>query len=207
MMSNKVILSTAYLPPVQYFTKLIKYDDILIEAHENFIKQTYRNRCNIYGANGLLALSIPVKKINTKTKIKDIVIDYDTNWPKMHWKSIESAYRSSAFFEFYADYLAPFYHKKYQFLIDFNHDIIKMLAEQLEIDINFSYSEKYGFPEKIPFDDFRDIIHPKKKRSDPDFKEKEYFQVFSDKQGFISNLSIIDLLFNTGPEALQYLKK
>ncbi|MDK2977975.1 MAG: hypothetical protein PWP52_689 [Bacteroidales bacterium] len=206
-MSNKVILSTAYLPPVQYFTKLIQYDDILIEAHENFIKQTYRNRCNIYGANGLLALSIPVKKINTKTKIKDIVIDYDTNWPKMHWKSIESAYRSSAFFEFYADYLVPFYHKKYQFLIDFNHDLLNMLAEQLEIDINFSYSDKYSFPEDVPFDDFRDIIHPKKKQNDPDFKVKKYFQVFSDKHGFISNLSIIDLLFNTGPEALQYLKK
>jgi len=206
-MSNKVILSTAYLPPLQYFSKLIKYDEIVIEANENFIKQTYRNRCNIYGANGLLALSIPVKKNNTKTKIKDITIDYDTNWPKMHWKSIESAYRSSAFFEFYADYLAPFYHKKYQFLIDFNHDLLKMLAEQLEIDINLSYSDKYSFPEDVPFDDFRDIIHPKKKQSDPDFKVKEYFQVFSDKQGFISNLSIIDLLFNTGPEALQYLKK
>jgi len=206
-MSNKVILSSAYLPPVQYFTKLIKYDDILIEAHENFIKQTYRNRCNIYGANGLLALSIPVKKINTKTKIKDIVIDYDTNWRKIHWKSIEAAYRSSAFFEFYADYLAPFYQKKYHFLIDLNHDLLKMLAEQLDIDINFSYSDKYRFPEEIPFDDFRDIIHPKKKQRDPEFKIKKYYQVFSDKHGFISNLSIIDLLFNTGPESLQYLKK
>jgi hypothetical protein len=206
MMTNKVLLSTAYLPPVQYFSKLIKYDEIFIEAHGNFIKQTYRNRCNIYGANGILALSIPVKKNNPKTKIKDIAIDYDTNWRKMHWKSIESAYRSSAFFEFYADYLAPFYHTKYQFLIDFNHDLMKMLAEQLEIDIHISYTKEYNFPEEFDFDDFRDVIHPKEKINDPDFKVKEYFQVFSDKHGFISNLSILDLLFNTGPEALEYLK-
>src|SRR6056297_2606480 len=199
MMSNKVLLSTAYLPPLQYFSKLIKYDEIFIEAHENFIKQTYRNRCNIYGANGLLALSIPVKKNNTKTKIKDITIDYDTNWRKMHWKSIESAYRSSAFFEFYADYLVPFYHKKYQFLIDFNQDLLKMLADQLEINMNIAYTEKYFFPEDTLFDDFRDIIHPKKKLEDPNFKAVEYFQVFSEKHGFIPNLSIIDLLFNLGP--------
>jgi len=207
MMSNKVILSTAYLPPVQYFTKLIKYEEILIEAYENFIKQTYRNRCNIYGANGIIGLTIPVKKIKTKTIIKDMVIDYDTNWRKMHWKSIESAYRSSAFFEFYADYLAPFYHTKYKFLIDFNHDILKMLTKQLEIDIHIKYTNEYYFSEEVTFDDFREIIHPKKKFHDPDFKGKEYFQVFSDKHGFISNLSILDLLFNTGPETLDYIKK
>src|SRR6056297_517195 len=204
---SKVLLTTAYWGPVQYYAKVVQHDEVWVEQDEHYNKQSYRTRCTIYGANGPLNLSVPVKKPSSKAHIKEVTIDYDTAWRKMHWKSIESAYRSSAFFEFYADYLAPFYHKKYQFLIDFNHDIIKMLAEQLEIDINFSYSEKYCFPEKILFDDFRDIIHPKKKRSDPDFKEKEYFQVFSDKQGFISNLSIIDLLFNTGPEALQYLKK
>jgi len=205
MMSNKVLLSTAYLPPLQYFSKLIKYDEIVIEAHENFVKQTYRNRCNIYSANGLLPLSIPVKKNNTKTKIKDITIDYDTNWRKMHWKSIESAYRSSAFFEFYADYLIPFYYKRYQFLIDFNHDLLKMLAQQLEIDMNITYTGKFFFPDDIPFDDFRDVIHPKKTQNDPDFNVNSYFQVFLEKYGFISNLSIIDLLFNVGPETLKYL--
>lgn len=204
-MSNQVILSTAYLPPLQYFSKLVKYNTILIEAHENFIKQTYRNRCNIYGANGMLALTVPVKKIDTKTNIKDLIIDYDTNWRKLHWKSIESAYRSSPFFEFYADYFQPFYDKKYQFLIDFNHDLIETIADQLEIDLNIKYTDEYIHHENIDFDDFREKIHPKKKIKDPAIIQNEYFQVFSEKHGFIPNLSIIDLLFNTGPEALNYL--
>ncbi len=204
-MGNQVILSTAYLPPLQYFSKLIKYDEVLIEAHENFIKQTYRNRCNIYGANGLLTLSVPVKKTSTKTKIKDLYIDYDTNWRKLHWKSIESAYRSSPFFEFYADYFEPFYHKKYQFLIDFNHDLIETIADQLEIDLSIRYTEKYMHGEEVGGDDFREVIHPKKELDDSDFVSKEYFQVFAEKHHFIPNLSIIDLLFNTGPEALNYL--
>ncbi|MEE4197148.1 MAG: WbqC family protein [Bacteroidales bacterium] len=205
MMNNKALLSTAYLPPVQYFSKLATYDEIWIEAHENYLKQTYRNRCVIYGANGKLALSIPVKKISTKTRIRDIAIDYDTNWQKMHWKSIESAYRSSAFFEFYADDLAPFYHTRYQFLFDFNHDLIMKLAEQLELTIDLSFTDRYYFPGDHPMDDYRGSIHPKQKVNDQDFKVREYFQVFSEKYGFIPNLSILDLLFNTGPEAKEYL--
>ncbi len=205
-MSKKVILSTAYLAPVQYFTKLFKYDEVFIEKHENFIKQSYRNRCKIYGANGELSLSIPVKKISLKTKIKDLLIDYDTNWQKLHWKSIESAYRSSPFFEFYEDDLKPFYEKKYKFLLDFNIEIQNMVLEHLDIDVNLKFTDKYCHILTEEIDDLREKIHPKKKENDPDFITVEYTQVFQGKYGFIPNLSIIDLLFNEGPNAIEALK-
>ncbi|MCK5168592.1 MAG: WbqC family protein [Bacteroidales bacterium] len=205
-MSKKVILSTAYLAPVQYYTKLLKYDEVFIETHENFIKQSYRNRCKIYGANGDLSLSIPVKKISVKTKIINLLIDYDTNWQKLHWKSIESSYRSSPFFEFYEDDLKPFYEKKYKFLIDFNSEIQNVILEHLDIKINLKFTDKFRHKLTEEFDDFREQIHPKMETNDPDFITVEYTQVFHEKHGFIPNLSIIDLLFNEGPNAIEALK-
>ena len=204
-MSNKVLLSTAYLAPVQYFTKLLKYNNISIEAHENFIKQTYRNRCNIYGANGILSLSIPVKKDAHKIVIKDLLIDYSTNWRKLHWKSIESAYSSSPFFEYYADDFIPFYRKKYKYLLEFNHEIQEMIIGNLEIEVNINYTKEYQFANDLLIDDFREKIHPKKNISDKDFKIQKYNQVFIDKHGFIPNLSILDLLFNEGTNAINLL--
>ncbi len=206
-MTKKVILSTAYLAPVQYFTKLFKYDEIFIEKHENFIKQSYRNRCKIYGANGELSLSIPVKKISVKTKIKDLLIDYDTNWQKLHWKSIESAYRSSPFFEFYEDDLKPFYEKKYKFLLDLNLEIQNVILEYLDLEINLKFTDKYCHILTEEIDDFREQIHPKKEAKDLDFISVEYTQVFQEKHGFIPNLSIIDLLFNEGPNATELLSQ
>lgn len=205
-MNKKVILSTAYLAPVQYFTKLFKYDEVFIEKHENFIKQSFRNRCKIYGANGELSLSIPVKKISLKTKIKDLLIDYDTNWQKLHWKSIESAYRSSPFFEFYEDDLKPFYEKKYKFLLDFNSEIQNVILEHLDFNIDLKFTDKYCHILTEEIDDLREKINPKKEYVDPNFKIVEYTQVFQEKYGFIPNLSIIDLLFNEGPNAIEALK-
>ncbi len=205
-MNKKVILSTAYLAPIQYYTKLLKYDEVFVEKHENFIKQSYRNRCKIYGANGELSLSIPVKKLSTKTKIKDLLIDYDTNWQKLHWKSIESAYRSSPFFEFYEDDLKPFYEKKYKFLLDLNSEIQNVILEHLDLEINLKFTDKYYNVLTEELDDFREQIHPKKKDNDVDFITVEYTQVFQEKYGFIPNLSIIDLLFNEGPNAAEFLK-
>lgn len=206
-MFKSVILSTAYLAPIQYYTKLVKYKNVFIEMHENFVKQTYRNRCKIYAANGELSLSIPVKKRPTKTLIKDIYIDYDTNWQKMHWKSIESAYRSSPFFEFYEDGLKPFYHKKYKFLVDFNLEIQNVLLELLELQVDYKFTEEYHHKMTYEFDDFRDKINPKKKDYDPEFKPVNYIQVFQEKYGFLPNLSIIDLLFNEGTNAQEILIK
>ncbi|HAF27813.1 MAG TPA: hypothetical protein DCG75_02090 [Bacteroidales bacterium] len=204
---KKVLLSTAYLAPIQYYTKFLKYDEVYIEMKENFIKQSYRNRCKIYGANGELSISIPIKKTSTKIKIKDVQIDYDTKWQKLHWKSIESAYSSSPFFEFYEDDLKAFYERKYKFLIDLNAEIQKVILENLDLQIDFKYTEEFNQLANEKFIDLREIIHPKKKVIDPEFKPVKYTQVFYDKYGFIPNLSIIDLLFNEGPNAIELLKQ
>ena len=203
-MSSKILLSTAYLAPIQYYTKFLVYDKVIIEAHENFIKQTYRNRCKIYGANGELTLTIPVKKISTKTKIKELLIDYDTNWRKLHWKSIESAYNSSPFFEYYADDFIPFFTKKYKFLFDLNTDLLNMILNILDINIIPGFTDQY-FNSEYLIDDMREKIHPKKRFNDQKFKIIEYTQVFQLKSGFIPNLSIVDLLFNEGPNSSEIL--
>ncbi len=205
-MNNLVLLSTAYLAPIQYYSKFLLYDEIYIEVHENYPKQTYRNRCKIYGANGELSLSIPVKKLDIKVKTKDILIDYDTNWRKLHWKSIESAYRSSPFFEYYQDDFMPFYEKKYKYLIDLNTDLQLMILEHLDYDVKINKTEAYKTDHEIGVDDFRNKIHPKLNINDDQFKIKSYTQVFKQKLGFVPNLSIIDLLFNEGPNTLETLK-
>lgn len=203
---SKAILSTAYLAPIQYYSKLLKYDEALIEVYENYPKQTYRNRCSIYGANGLLDLSIPVKKIETKTKTKDIKIDYVTNWQKLHWKSIESAYRSSPYFEYYADEFLPFFTTKTDFLIDYNLALQNLITIIIGIEVQITNTDKYIVNNELAVFDYRELINPKKKFIDLDFKQPEYTQVFSTRFSFIPNLSIIDLLFNVGPDSLTYLK-
>ncbi|MGE0089640.1 MAG: WbqC family protein [Bacteroidales bacterium] len=204
---SKVILSTAYLAPIQYYSKLLKYDEAVIEIYENYPKQTYRNRCSIYGANGLLDLSIPVKKIQTKTKTKDIKIEYVTNWQKLHWKSIESAYRSSPYFEYYADDFLPFYTTKTDFLIDYNLALQNLITMIIGIEVQIKNTDNYIVANELIFADYRELINPKKRFNDPDFKQSEYTQVFSNRFSFIPNLSIIDLLFNVGPDSLIYLKR
>jgi len=204
---NKVLLSTAYLAPIQYYTKILMYNDVIIEAYENFVKQSYRTRCVIYGANGELSLSIPITKNNPKVLTKDIRIDYSTNWRKMHLKSIESAYRSSPFFEFYIDDFIPFYKKEFKFLLDFNTEIQSTVLEHLEIEKNINYTAEYRFAKDlINIKDYRENITPKKNISDPDFVYPQYNQVFSEKHGFKQNLSIIDFLFNEGPNAIELLR-
>ncbi|MEA3443374.1 MAG: WbqC family protein [Bacteroidota bacterium] len=199
-----VLLSTAYFPPVQFFSKIINADKIVLEANENYIKQSYRNRCYIYGTNGKLSLNIPVKKgSGLKTPIRDVEIEYVMPWQKVHWKSIESAYQSSPFFEFYIDDLLPFYQKKYKYLFDYNLEIFHFIIEALEIDIDISLSEKFITNKNITGSNFREIIHPKKdyRKYDQEFNPTEYIQVFSVKHGFIPNLSILDMLLNMGGEA------
>jgi hypothetical protein len=206
--ANSVLLSTAYLAPVQYYTKFLCYKNIYIEVEENYQKQSYRNRCIILSANGPLSLTIPVTKDSPKTKTKDIKIDNSLEWQKNHWTSIESAYSSSPFFEFFQDEFFHFYSRDYDFLLDFNAEIQDYILEQLEIEPGIHHTQEF---EKYPvdIDDYRDVIHPKKRmqKKDPLFQPAYYHQVFDEKYGFVENMSIIDLLFNEGPNAENILKQ
>jgi hypothetical protein len=205
---NTIILTSAYLAPVQYYSKILHYPDVFIEKHDNYIKQTYRTRCDIAGANGKLTLSIPVDKGNAqKCPTKDIRISYAEDWQRAHWRSIESAYRTSPFFDYYEDDFRPFYEKRFDFLFDFNEQLRELILSLLGIERTIAYTDAY----KVNFSenelDLREIIHPKKDfNKDKDFKINFYYQVFEQKNGFLPNLSIIDLLFNMGNEARLILR-
>ena len=204
--SKTVLLPIAYLPPVQYYSKLTSYDSILVEQFEHFEKQTYRNRCYIYSPNGKLALTVPLTKRSERTITKDIRITNEYNWQKIHWRSLESAYRCSPFFEYYEDDFSIFYlEKKFDFLIDLNEVLAEKINALLKIKPNINKTQKYEKSYDAT-DDFRKIISPKKDISlDKDFSPKSYKQVFDNKYDFIPNLSIVDLLFNQGPSALDYI--
>lgn len=202
---NTAYLSTAYLAPVQYYCKLLQFPKIKIEKEENYVKQTYRNRCVIAGANGPLPLSVPVEKTESlKCQTKDIRISDHGNWRHLHWNALVSAYGTSPFFEYYQDDFAPYYEKKYDFLFDFNEELRQLICTLLDITPNVSYTDVY---ETEVSHDFREIISPKSKTKDAGFLPTPYYQVFKDKHGFLSNLSIIDLLFNMGPEGLLVLQQ
>ena len=207
-----VLLSSAYLAPIQYFTKLVGYERIYIEYCESYLKQSYRNRTVILAANGPLQLSIPVADgPRAKGPIRDLKLSYDQPWQQMHWRGISSAYNSSPFFEYYADDLAPFFHeKKWKFLIDFNAELQNAVLKAINHNVVIQYMENYYPQGEVPasFDDFRYSIHPKplKQGSDQHFFPSPYTQVFNEKWGFVPNLSILDLLFNEGPETINYLR-
>ncbi len=204
-----ILLSTAYLPPIQYISKFLLGEPVLIERFENYQKQSYRNRCYIYGANGMQCLSIPVKKNHgEKTTITDVMIDYTCNWQKIHMKSIESAYRLSPFYEYYADDLMEIFQEKIPSLFDWNLRLLETLVALMNIETKPEVTSGWE-PLSEENGDYRQSIHPKKRlnKSDPLFTPLPYQQVFIDRFGFIPNLSIVDLLFNEGPEALHLLAK
>lgn len=203
------LLSTAYLAPFSYFAVLQQSKNVLLERFEHYPKQTFRNRCAIYGANGSLSLTVPVTKGDLlKIYTKDLRIDYSFNWVKIHYKAIESAYNSSPFFQFYADEIFDIYHKKYEFLYDFNLELTQCICSFLRIKNNINGTNEYLSSAPEGFTDLRSITNAKNKaNSQLSFHFPPYTQVFEAKCGFIENLSIIDLLFNAGPDAGDYLKK
>jgi hypothetical protein len=196
-----VILSTAYLPPVEYFKKIKDADSIYIERHEHYLKQSYRSRCNIFAANGVLSLSVPVINKHNKEIITDTKISYAEKWQQQHWRTIESAYRNSPYFIYYADALKPFYQKKYTFLFDFNTELLQLLINNFKLNKELKFTE--DFKKSNAVEDYRYSIHPKNEIAAADFKP--YSQLFSEKFPFEPNLSSIDLLFNVGPHAKDYL--
>lgn len=204
----KILLSTAYFPPVQYFSKLLSGYPVVIEKHEHYGKQSYRNRCTILTSNGLLNLAVPVVKgVFPQVPITEVKIAYNMPWQKLHLKAIESAYRRSPFYEYYIDELTPFFTTRHTHLYDFNLQIMRVLCRLVQIPFQIAESDSY---QRTPSDvaDFRSGIHPKRSRQkpDPEFTQVAYAQVFSEKFDFQPNLSILDLLFNMGPDTIKVLK-
>lgn len=197
-----VLLPSTYNGNLYFFHQLMKASKVMIEQHENFVKQSYRNRCTIYGANGKLDLIIPIVKSKTeRTKTKTAKIDYSSNWQKIHWRSIESAYRRSPYFEYYEEKLISFYEQKPELLFDYNLSLLQFYLKAFQIDKEIIFTEEYH--EKYEdMDDLRNHFDPKKA---PEFDHPHYFQCFETKHGFIKNLSILDLLFNCGPQGISYL--
>ena len=196
-------LTTAYLAPVQYYTKLASFDEIRIETEENYQKQTYRNRCLIASANGIQALTVPVEKPETqKSPTRDIRVSNHGNWRHLHWNALVSAYNMSPFFEYYADDFRPFYEKKYTFLVDYNDALQSAICNLTDIHPVIKHTTKY---EPLVENDFRNVIDPRHPIADETFTPATYYQVFKEKHGFLPNLSIVDLLFNMGPESVLIL--
>jgi hypothetical protein len=196
---NNPLLPTAYFGPISYYAILLQHSNCSIELHEHFVKQSIRNRCDIYGANGKLQLTIPKqRKGSDKTIIKEIQISYKQDWQKQHWTAIQSAYNSSPFFEYYQDELQPFFKKEEILLVNFNQKLQKVILRLLQEEDNTNFTKE--FQHEGSFSDFR---NHKFKSKNP----TAYNQVFMEKHGFIPNLSIIDLLFNLGPESADYLHK
>ncbi|UWY28507.1 WbqC family protein [Flavobacterium sp. TR2] len=198
---NSLILPT-YFPSISHFAVIAQSDSITFEMEDNFQKQTNRNRTYIYSPNGIQLLNIPVKHSKaTHQKTKDILIENEFDWQKQHFKSLEAAYRSSPFFEYFEDDIAPIFEKKHQFLMDLNFEVLDVVTKCLRMKLEFGKTAEY-FHEVTDFTDFRYLANGKK---DANSFEK-YTQVFDDKHGFINNLSVLDLLFNEGKFAMDYLK-
>ena len=201
--NRDILLSTAYLPPVLYFAHIAKARTVYLEKKETYIKQTYRNRCEIYSANGKLRLSIPVIRVNgNHTKTNDILISHRENWPSEHWRALESAYNSSPYFLYYKDALVPYFNDRATSLFEYNTRLLNTILELLELYPEIRFTETYSQADD-DLVDLRNTISPDISVGKDHFPE--YQQVFSEKSGFLHNLSILDLLFNEGPGALEYL--
>lgn len=198
-----MVIHPTYSPNIAHFVAMVKADEVIFEMDDNFVKQTYRNRTYIYGANGKLGLNIPViHSQKNRQKYRDVKVFNEDNWQSLHWKSLLSAYRTSPFFEYYEDELQHIFTEKTEFLLDFNLKCFEVICDCLQLDLKTSKTQIY---KKVLEDetDFRPLVNAKKEAS---YAFETYTQVFNNKHGFIPNLSILDLLFNEGPNALNYLE-
>ncbi len=199
-----ILLQPTYFPSISHFAAMMQSESITFEVADNFQKQTNRNRAYIYSPNGIQLLNIPVKHSKeSNPKTKDIKIETDFDWQKQHFKSLEAGYRSSPFFEFFEDDIRPIFEKKYTFLMDLNFEVLQILFHCFRIKLDYKTTTAY-IPEVDPtiIVDFRSLVNGKKDTS----SFESYTQVFDDKHGFINNLSVLDLLFNEGKYAIDYLK-
>lgn len=198
---DKILLSTAYFPPAEYYSLIKEADSIFVEKEENYIKQTYRNRCKILASNGVQVLSIPVKRgITIKTQTKEVEIDYSKRWQQVHLRALMASYNSSPFFQYYFEDIRQLITKNFRFLLDLNNELLEICIRILRFDKLISYTNYFEHPTGME-NDFRFRISP---RHTSTYHQKEYYQVFG-KPNFVSGLSILDLLFNMGPESSEYL--
>lgn len=223
----RTLLSATYFGPVQWYQKLNRYGLCYIEQHDHFIKQTYRNRCVIATTQGTQVLTVPIERYDgLKCEMRDIRISDHGAWRHLHWNALVSAYGESPFFEFYAEDLRPFFEKRWQFLYDYDLAITEKMCELLDIHPTLRRTEEYiklpdstaaenyndnlistdGIADnRTQWADYREVIRPKHPLPDADFQPKPYYQVYKQKFGFLPNLSILDLLFNEGNEAVLFL--
>ena len=196
-----LIIHPNYLPSTSQFLLMVNSKKLVFEINDNFLKQTFRNRTYIYGANGKLILSIPVIHSQKNRKLlKDVKISYSHDWPTQHWKSFQISYRSSPFFEYYEDKLINLYKKREKYLFDFNLKSIDIISEMLKINLEYKFTKKYE-------DNYSDELDYRKnyKKIDSEYQINKYTQVFESKHGYIENLSVLDLIFNEGPNANNFL--
>jgi hypothetical protein len=206
ILESLMLVSTAYFPPILHYAWLLNSNNISVEQLETYQKQTFRNRCVILSPNGLQSLSVPIiKPFGNKTLTRDIKISYDEAWQQLHRRSIKTAYNSSPFLLYYQDEIKGFFSKKHQFLLDLNEDIIQLINKLMEWDVNIKRTKTFVFPNELSVnEDKRFSLSPKDTHSNG---LASYIQVFSDQYPFFENLSILDLIFNLGPEAEAYLMK
>jgi hypothetical protein len=200
---NNILIHPGYFPSISHFVAIAQSDLVTFEMDDNFQKQTNRNRMYIYSPNGIQLLNIPVKHSKeAHQKTRDVKLEIAFDWQKQHFKSLEAAYRTSPFFEYFEDDIAPIFHKKHTFLMDLNFETMSVVSKCLGLAFDYNETTVY-FHEVSDKTDFRTLINGKKDTS----VFESYTQVFEEKHGFLNNLSILDLLFNEGRYALDYLKK
>lgn len=196
-----MLLHPSYFPNIAHFVAVVNSEHPTFEVCDNYQKQTYRNRCDIYAANGKLSLTVPVIYSQKNRQLyKDVTIYNEDNWQQQHLKSLESAYRMSPFFEFYIDDLLPLFETQFKTILELNMTCFDVLCDCLQIEKNYTLTKTY---QREHTDDLRFLVNARKQI---DFNFEKYMQVFTEKHGYISNLSILDLLFNEGPNVINYLE-
>ncbi len=225
-----VLLSTTYFGPIQWYQKLYRAEEVFIERCESFQKQTYRNRCIIATTNGPQSLTVPIER-GQSDQIRSLRISDHGNWRHLHWNALKSAYGESPFFDYYQDDIRPFFELRWDYLFDFNEAIREKMCELLDIQPKVGFTKEFTV-DGLQFTDdysaaqeglasistvnckpstvnniidYRSAIRPKHPEPDPDFTPRRYYQVYEQKHGFLPNLSVLDLLFNMGPESIFYL--
>jgi len=201
---NTILVHPTYFPSIIQMAAMVQASHIVFEVNDNYQKQTYRNRAYIAHSNGRLLLNIPIKHTKTgiKQKTKEVMIDNSFPWQSQHWKSLQSAYRSSPYFEYYEEEMYPLFHESVNSLLDMNMKTWSVVSELLDLTKEYSLTKSYQ-----PETDILDLRNMVNAKSETDFTFQHYTQVLQDKHGFLSNLSVLDLIFNEGPNALDYLDR